>query len=272
MSIRDGLKRAVVTPEINSCINRIPKPVGSFGYDPWGYNTDGLKVWMGLFKPLYDHYFRVQTFGLEHVPKTKRVLIVANHSGQLPIDGALIGVALATNPYGPRAPRMMVERWLPTLPFIGNAFNEAGAVVGDPVNCVKMLRNEEAVVVFPEGIKGSGKAFSKRYQLQKFGSGFMHIAMEENVPIVPVGVVGCEETLPSLGNFAMLAYLLRMPYFPICPILPLPARVRLYFGRPMVFKGEIQSEQEVLRNVHRVRYAIEGLIAQGLKERKGWFQ
>ena len=271
MFLRNTLKKMLVTPEIEKSFERIPKPVGSFGFDPWGYNTEGAKIWMGLFKPLFDHYFRVKTFGLENIPTRGRVLLVANHSGQLPVDGGLIGVAMATNPSGPRAPRLMVDRWVPTIPFLGNAFNEGGAVLGDPVNCAKMLRNEEAVIVFPEGVRGSGKPFRKRYQLQRFGQGFMHLALQEKAPIIPVGVVGGEEVMPSLANLNLLAHLLRMPYFPVCPPFPLPVHVRLYFGEPMMFEGSDESEIEVQRKVSQVKTEIAALVKRGLRQRKGWF-
>jgi len=271
MYIRNALKKIFVTPEINQSYQKIPKPVGSFGYDPWGYNTEGAQIWMGFFKALYDHYFRVKAYGLSNIPAEGRVLIVANHSGQIPVDGGLIGVAMATNSSGPRAPRLMVDRWVPTVPFLGNAFNEGGAVLGDPVNCAKMLQNEEAVIVFPEGVRGSGKVFKKRYQLQRFGHGFMHLAINENAPIVPVGVVGCEEAMPSVTNLNLLAHLLRVPYVPLCPPVPLPTQVRLYFGEPMHFGGQDQSEVEVQRKVKQVKQSIDALIQRGLSERKGWF-
>ncbi len=266
------LRHRIVTADIEKQIDNIPKPVGSFGYDPWGYNREGAKVWMSLFKPLYDHYFRVEAFGLENIPKQGRVLIIANHSGQLPIDGGMIGMALCTNPHGPRAPRAMIERWIPTLPFIGNALNEAGAVIGDPENCAKMLRNEEAVIVFPEGARGAGKPYKKRYQLQGFGQGFMHLAIQEKTPIIPVGVVGCEETIPSLGNLKSLAKLLGMPYFPIALPIPLPAKIILEFGEPLYFDGDIASEAHVEAQVNQVKSAIHMLIQQGLSRRKGWFK
>lgn len=266
------IKQQLITAEINASIEKIPKPTGSFGYDPWGYHKEGAKIWMSLFKPLYDHYFRVEAFGLENIPPQGRVLIIANHSGQLPIDGAMIGVALCTNPHGPRAPRAMIERWIPTLPFIGNALNEAGAVIGDPENCAKMLRNEEAVIVFPEGVRGSGKPYQKRYQLQRFGHGFMHLAMQENTPIIPVGVVGCEEAIPSLGNAKTLAKILGMPYLPIAMPFPLPTKIILEFGEPLFFTGEIENEQTVEAHVKTVKQVIQNLIDSGLQRRQGWFK
>ena len=268
MQFRAFLKKKLVSSEIDTCINQIPKPVGSFGFDPWGYNIEGAKVWMALFKPLYDRYFRVKTFGLENIPKEGRVLIISNHSGQLPIDGALIGTGMVTNAHGPRAPRVMIERWVPTIPFIGNALNEAGAVIGDPVNCVKMLQNEEAVIVFPEGVRGSGKPFKDRYQLKRFGHGFMHIAIEEKTPIIPVGVVGCEESMPSLGNLKSIAKMLGMPYLPMCLPFPLPTKVVITYGEPMYFSGNVECEKEVEKKVASVKNEIKKLIQHGLQD---WF-
>ncbi|MGH8456948.1 MAG: 1-acyl-sn-glycerol-3-phosphate acyltransferase, partial [Stenotrophobium sp.] len=145
--------------------------------------------------------------------------------------------------------------------------NAWGGVIGDPVNCVKMLENDEAIIVFPEGVRGSGKLYKQRYQLQRFGNGFMHLAMNSRAPIIPCGVVGCEETMPSLYNIAPLAKLLGIPYVPVAPPLPLPARVYLNFGEPMVFKGSVESEDAVTERVEQVKTEIRKLIEKGLKER-----
>ena len=144
---REALYRRLVTPELDELFSRIPKPVGSFGFDPWGYNEDSAKLALGVIKWLYDHYFRVTTHGLENIPAQGRLLVIANHSGQLPLDGVLIGAALATNPDGPRAARAMVERFFPTVPWLGNWLNSVGAVIGDPLNCAKMLEREEVIIV-----------------------------------------------------------------------------------------------------------------------------
>lgn len=272
MGLKALLRNQFVTPEIEAAVNRIPKPVGSFGYDPWGYNVEGVKVWMSVIKPLYEHYFRVSTDGLENIPSHGRVLVVANHGGQLPVDGALIGYSMATNQLGPRAPRIMIERWVPTLPFVGNAMNEAGAVIGDPENCVKMLRNEEAVIVFPEGLRGATKPYRKAYQLQRFGTGFMHIAIKEKCPILPVGVIGCEEIMPSVGNFKPLASLLNAPAMPMVLPFLIPARVRIKFGELMHFDGEITNELDIAAKVNQVKKQIDRLLKTGLEEREGWFR
>ncbi len=265
------LTARLTSPEVAELVERIPKPVGSFGYDPWGYHADSLGAAISVFKWLYDHYFRVQAIGLEHVPKTGRVLLIANHSGQLPLDGVLIGIALATNPHGPRAPRAMVERFLPTVPWVGNLLNRWGAVLGDPQNCIKMLERDEPVIVFPEGVRGSGKPFAERYRLKRFGSGFVHMAMRTGAPIVPVGVVGCEETMPSFGNLKPVARLLGLPYLPMMVPVPLPARVSLHFGEPIVFADDAKSEREIDERAALVKRSVRDLIDRGLSERTSIF-
>jgi 1-acyl-sn-glycerol-3-phosphate acyltransferase len=272
MKIRELLKRALVSPETEAHVDKIPIPVGSFGYDPWGYNSETFKIALSVFKPLYEKYFRVEAVGLENIPQSGRLLVIANHSGQLPIDGALVGYAMATNPVAPRAVRAMIERWFPGTPFIGNTLNEFGAVLGDPVNCEKMLERDEAIIVFPEGIRGAGKPWSKRYKLQRFGNGFMHLAVKTNTPILPVGIVGCEETMPTPFHLNGLARLLNLPYVPVTTPFPLPAKVRLHFGKPMVFDGSLQDEDQAATKVELVKDEINKLIQQGLSERKGWFK
>jgi len=270
--LRERALTQLVTPEIEALVHRIPKPVGSFGYDPWGYNEDTFKIALGVVKLIYDRYFRVTATGLENVPAQGRVLIVPNHSGQLPLDGFMIGVALALNPHGPRLARAMIERFFPTVPWVGNFLNAIGAVIGDPGNCVKMLEMDEAVIVFPEGVRGSGKLFRDRYRLKRFGNGFMHLAINHDVPIVPTAVIGCEETMPALADIRPLARLLGLPYFPLLPLYwPLPARVHLYFGKPMRFAPGPVSEAAAAERVEQVKEEIRKLIALGLSERASVF-
>ncbi|NKF22186.1 lysophospholipid acyltransferase family protein [Solimonas marina] len=271
LASRESLYRQIVTPDVEDQISRMPKPVGSYGYDAWGYNENAAKLGLGVVKLLYEKYFRVVAHGIENIPTQGRALFIANHSGQLPMDGVLIGGAMALNPHGPRAPRAMVDRFFPTVPWLGSVMTGIGAVIGDPLNCVKMLEQDEAIIVFPEGVRGSGKLYRKRYQLQRFGNGFMHLAMQTGAPIVPVGVVGCEETMPSFANIAPLAKLLGLPYVPFGPLLPLPARVYLNFGEPICFDNTATSEEAVTERVELIKDKIRELMARGLAERKSVF-
>lgn len=265
------IKSLLITPEIEATVARMPKPVGSFGFDAWGYHADAVKVGFALAQRLYDHYFRVSASGLEHIPAQGRALIIANHSGQLPFDAVMTGVAMMRNPSAPRAPRAMFERFLPGVPWVGNLLNGLGGVVGDPINCAKMLAAEEAILVFPEGVRGSGKPYRQRYQLQRFGRGFMHLAIQHRTPIIPLGIVGCEETMPSLSRMQPLAKCFGLPYLPLAFPLPLPARIYLNFGAPMWFDEGATTEADIDHRVEQVKARITELMADGLAQRKTIF-
>ncbi|MGO1460939.1 MAG: lysophospholipid acyltransferase family protein [Oleiphilaceae bacterium] len=271
MSLVSFLKSRLASKELDEHIGCIRKPIGSLGYDPWGYNNNTVKYAFSLAKLIYEKYFRVEAQGVEHIPAEGPVLIVGNHSGQLPIDGILVGYALASRQKSPRIPRAMIERFFPTVPWLGNFLNEVGAALGDPVNCARMLANKEAIIVFPEGVRGSGKLYRDRYKLQRFGPGFMHLAMKYNAAIVPVGVVGCEETIPAIANIKPLAKSLGLPYVPLAMPVILPAKVHLNFGPPMYFNSEDIPDAQINERVEQVKGEIDRLIAKGLKERKRLF-
>lgn len=250
------------------------RPQNEYGVDPWGYSLEYSLSALGPFLWLYKHYFRVETHGLEKMP-AKRVLLVANHSGQLPIDGAMIAVAMLTEATPPRPIRSMVEKWVPSLPFVSTFFARVGQVVGTPENCRALLEMDQTILVFPEGVKGISKLYAQRYQLQEFGLGFMRLALETNTPIVPIAVVGGEEQAPAVVNLKPVAKLLGFPVFTLTPYgapLPLPVKYRLYFGDPLVFGGRPDDEDsELERKVKVVRTAIQTLIDKGLNERQAVF-
>ncbi len=253
---------------IQDYVNVFPNRVGSQGFDAWGFNIKNMKNNMRLTKYMYEDFYKVETVGLENIPKEGRCLIIPNHSGQLPFDGMLVGYSLLTNPNGARAPKAMVERFLPTVPFIGNWLSSVGAVIGDPINCERMLDNEEAIIVFPEGVRGSNKLYKQRYQLQRFGSGFMHLAMKHNAPIIPVGIVGMEETIRSYADIKPLAKLLGMPVAPLVVPFIFPSKVFIYFGKPIYFENDVHKESDIKDRVDTVKAAINDLLQQGLARRE----
>ncbi|MEN9448072.1 MAG: hypothetical protein RJA25_1362 [Bacteroidota bacterium] len=253
-------------------VNVFPNNTGTFGYDAWGFNLKKIKNNIRFVKYLYESFFKVEAFGLENIPKEGKCLIIANHSGQLPIDGALIGYAMLSNPSGPRAPKAMIEKFFPTVPFVGNLLNSIGAVIGDPVNCERMLSNNEAVIVFPEGVRGSNKLYKHRYQLQRFGNGFMHLAMAYDTPIIPVAVIGMEESIRSYANIKPLAKLVGLPVAPLVIPYIFPSKAYIYFGKPMYFKNDTQNESEVKARVDLVKVAIDEMIQEGLKKRNAFYE
>src|SRR5439155_6825486 len=134
-------------------------------------------------------------------------------------DGAMIGVALLTEGNPPRAIRAMVEKWVPSLPYVSTFMARVGQIVGTPENCRRLLEADEAILVFPEGVRGLGKLWSQRYQLQEFGLGFMRLALETNTPVVPIGVVGAEEQSPAVLSLGPLAKVLGFPYLNVTPTI-----------------------------------------------------
>jgi 1-acyl-sn-glycerol-3-phosphate acyltransferase len=248
-----------------------------FGFDPFGLSRDSIKTAMVFARWLYRYYFRAEAFGIEHVPANGRVILVSNHSGQLPFDALVIGCACFLEAKHPRLVRAMVEFFVPSVPFASYLFARWGQITGTPENCRRLLANEEAVLVFPEGARGISKPFSQRYQLAPFGRGFMRLALETGAPIVPVAVIGAEEQAPAI-NIKPLARLFRTPAFPIVPYppfvaaVPLPVKYRVYFGEPMRFTGDPDDDDEALADqIKTVRSRIQSLIHVGLAEREHVF-
>jgi 1-acyl-sn-glycerol-3-phosphate acyltransferase len=267
-----GLKQklidAYLSDDEKSRVERAMHHLASTGFDPWGVNPETLKASVASTLWFYRKYFRVATTGIQNIPNG-RVLLVANHSGQIPVDGMLIATAVLLEREPPRLVRGMVERWAPSLPFVSTFFSRCGQVTGDAHNAKALLESDECVMVFPEGVSGSGKTVFERYELQRFGTGFVRLAMETKTPIVPIGVIGCEEMLPSLSKLRPLAKTLGIPYIPVIPtLLPLPTKVTIRFGEPIQFEGSAdEPDSEIHAKVEIVRNAIRTELEAGLKAR-----
>jgi len=266
---------SMVGEDLHGRIEQVARNENEFGVDPFGFDLNYALAAMAPFVWLYKQYFRVQTFNIDRVP-SGRVLLVSNHSGQLPLDGAMIVVALLTEAPRPRVVRSMVEKWVQTLPYVSTFMARAGQIVGTPENCRRLLEAEEAILVFPEGVRGLGKTWGQRYQLQDFGLGFMRLALETKTPIAPVAVIGAEEQAPSLANLKPLAKILGFPFVPLTPTvipLPLPSRYRIYFGEPMTFSGRADDEDaELDKKVAAVKATIRSMLDEGLKARTHVFR
>lgn len=262
--------------EIDDRLQRLPTALNEYGYDPWGLHRDVIARAMLIATFWYRYWFRVETHGIDRLP-SGRLLLIGNHAGQIPIDAAMIATAMILEAEPPRIARAMGEYWLPTIPFVNVFMVRTGSVVGARKNCVDLLRAEEAVIAFPEGVRGMNKLFRHRYQLQAFGAGFMRLALETHTPIVPVAVVGSEEQGPAIANVQWLARLLRMPAFPITltwphlgplGLVPFPVKYHVYFGAPMYFEGHHNDGDEVIaEKVETVKHEIQTMIQAGLDAR-----
>jgi 1-acyl-sn-glycerol-3-phosphate acyltransferase len=259
---------------------------GEYETDEWGMDLEVLEAVAPFFEFLYRKYWRVTTTGLERVPDTGRALFVVNHSGQLPFDGAMLASAIRLEHPKNRLVRTMFASWFPTLPFISPLFVKCGQVTATEDNGVRLLENNELVSVFPEGIKGVGKLYKDRYQLVRFGrGGFIRMALKTQTPILPVAVVGAEETYMSLAKSDLIAKMIGFPYFPITPtfpwlgllgVIPMPTKWYIDIGEPIPMdhygpKAD-QNLMLVSQLTDQVRSVVQKMINERLAQRKSVFR
>jgi 1-acyl-sn-glycerol-3-phosphate acyltransferase len=217
---------------------------GDYVVDEFGFDADLTdNVVIPLLRPLYRTWFRVETSGLHHVPDTGGALIVANHSGTIPLDALMTSVALHDDHPAHRHLRLLGADLLFQLPVVGPLSRKHGSTLACNADAERLLAAGELVGVWPEGYKGIGKPFADRYKLQRFGrGGFVSAALRTGTPIVPCAIVGAEETYPKIGDIPVLARLLNLPYFPVTPTfpllgplgaVPLPSKWLIEFGEPV---------------------------------------
>jgi 1-acyl-sn-glycerol-3-phosphate acyltransferase len=268
--------------EVDERYRRLATPLNEYGYDPFGFDKDTARWPAIIFALVYRYWFRVESFGLENLPKRGPVLIVANHAGNtFAWDAAMIGTAVFLEGDPPRLSRGLGEYYLPTIPFFNEFMARVGSVVGTPENCKQLFQRGECVLVFPEGARGFVKPYSKAYQLQRFGTGFMRLALEHDVPILPVGVVGSEEQSPGLADVKWIGRLVGSPAFPITwtmpwlgplGMIPFPVKYRLHFGPLLRFSGRHDADDaEIDGKIEDVKREVGRLLQHGLQKRTGWF-
>ncbi|RME85626.1 MAG: acyltransferase family protein [Caldilineae bacterium] len=258
---------------------------GEYEVDAWGYDPEFTDYILPLAGFFFNKYWRVEMNGLDHIPVEGRALMVANHSGILPLDGAMISYGVREYHPAHRLVRALVADWFPTLPFFSLLLTRTGQVLAHPDNGRRLLEQEELVLVFPEGYKGVGKHFRDRYKLARFGrGGFVRMAIEARAPIIPVSVVGAEETYPLLYNLKPLARLLGFPYFPITPtfpwlgplgLIPLPTKWFIDIGEPIdtsQYDSELAANPAFVSDItDLVRTKVQEQIDGRLARRKSVF-
>jgi 1-acyl-sn-glycerol-3-phosphate acyltransferase len=255
--------------------------VDDFGFDP---------IYDAKIRPfldfLYERYFRVVCEGVDRVPSSGRCVLVANHSGTLPLDGVMLKCALQREHSAHRDVRWLTEDFIFHFPFLGAINNRLGAVRACQENAERLLEQEALVAVFPEGVKGIGKLFRERYRLQRFGrGGFIKLCLRTRTPIVPVALIGAEEINPLLFRVELFAKAMGLPYIPVTATFPLlgpaglapaPTKWKFFFGEPIELEGygPEAADDEILvgRLAERVRATIQGMLDHALGERRSvWF-
>jgi 1-acyl-sn-glycerol-3-phosphate acyltransferase len=255
--------------------------------DEWGRSESMRALARRVYEPIYKQWFRAEWEGLDKIPRHGGALIIANHAGAVPSDAPVImhGIEeeLKRPVYG------LADYLFKALPVVGTMWARVGGVPAHPENAYRLLREQQQLVlVFPEGSKGTGKLYRERYQLRRFGrGGFVEIAMRAGVPIVPIAVVGAEEAMPILWKSAALARITGLPYAPLTanmlafgPLLgaltPLPAKFKLRVLEPV--KIDVPPDQDrysksrIMDEAERIRVQLQESLYEMLQARRSiWF-
>ncbi|MFF7469119.1 1-acyl-sn-glycerol-3-phosphate acyltransferase [Streptomyces sp. NPDC008092] len=259
---------------------------GEYEVDDFGYDEELTdQVLMSLLRPVYEKYFRVDVKGMENIPAHGGALIVANHSGTLPMDGLMMQVAVHDRHPANRHLRLLAADLVFVLPVVNELARKLGHTLACAEDAERLLAQGELVGVMPEGFKGIGKPFSERYKLQRFGrGGFVSTALRQGVPIIPCSIVGAEEIYPMIGNAKTLARVLGIPYFPLTPTfpwlgplgaVPLPTKWTIQFGEPIRTDGyppEAAEDPMLMFNLtDQVREQIQHTLYKLLVQRRSVF-
>jgi 1-acyl-sn-glycerol-3-phosphate acyltransferase len=254
--------------------------------DEFGYDSKFTETIRPIFEFLYTVWWRVEASGVENIPAMGPALVVANHSGVLPWDGAMIKLAVRHEHPARRECRLLALDMFALFPFLAPLLARMGEVRASQENGERLLRKGELVGVFPEGVKGVGKHFKDRYKLARFGrGGFVRLALRTQAPLVPCAVVGAEEIHPVVARADWVGRPLGLPYFPVTPtfpllgplgVVPLPTRWSIDFADPLPVDryGPEAAEDPILVNrlSEEVRSTIQSMIDGRLARRRSiWF-
>jgi 1-acyl-sn-glycerol-3-phosphate acyltransferase len=217
---------------------------GDYQVDEFGFDEELTdRVLLAALRPLYRNWFRVEVSGMENVPDEGAALVVANHSGTIALDALMTQVAVHDEHPRHRHLRLLAADLVFRTPLLAELARKGGSTLADNADAGRLLTGGHLVGVWPEGFKGTGKRFSERYKLQRFGrGGFVAAALRTGAPIVPCAIVGAEEIYPIIGNLPTTARLLGLPYLPVTPtwpwlgplgLLPLPSKWLIHFCPPV---------------------------------------
>ena len=282
---------ATTAPPTDEAVERLlaflrRRLTGDYDVDVFGFDEELTEqVLMPLFRPLYRRWWRVETSGIERVPSEGGALLVANHSGTLPFDAVMTKLALLDEHPAHRHLRELGADLVMRTPLLGTLARKSGNTLAHENDALALLERGELVGVWPEGFKGVGKRYAQRYKLQRFGrGGFVRVALQAQVPIIPVAIIGAEETYPMIADVRPLARLLGLPYFPVTwqfpwlgplGLVPLPSKWLIAFGTPIdtTRLGADAYKDPMLQFelADRVRDTIQQMLYRNLLGRRSMF-
>ena len=254
--------------------------------DEWGRSEHMRSILRRVYNPMYKYWFRVEWEGLEKIPSDGGALLIANHAGAIPPDAPAImhGIEqeLGRPVYG------LADYFFRTVPVVGTLWSRTGGVPAHPDNAYRILHDQKQLaLVFPEGTKATSKTYADRYRLRRFGrGGFVEIAMRAGVPVIPIAVVGAEESMPTVFRISGVAKMLGLPYFPVTVnsllmgpigyVTYFPTKIKLRVLDPVTFDVEPGQERysrsRVMDEAERIRAIMQDALHDMLRERRSvWF-
>jgi 1-acyl-sn-glycerol-3-phosphate acyltransferase len=234
------------------------------------------RLWM-----LASLYFRAEVRGLQHIPEEGPVLLVGNHSGgNLTPDTHVFTLAFSTYFGVERRFHQLAHNLVLSMPGLG-MLRKYGTVAATPENAQRALDVGAALLVYPGGdyevhrpTWDSGKV--------DFGGrrGFIRLAKDRKVPLVPVVSIGGQETALFLSRGERLAKLLgldRMFRLKVLPIslalpwglnvgdmlghIPLPAKITIQVLEPIdVSRMDVDEAYDLV--IGQMQTALTGLDAE----------
>jgi 1-acyl-sn-glycerol-3-phosphate acyltransferase len=254
-------------------VDRLELPFDACGIDPYGVSKRHLVVAFRALGFLYRRYFRVLARGTEHIPRRGRAMLVGNHSGGIAVDGAMVIASAFFELEPPRLAHGMAEKFMSRFPVLSIWAARCGQLTGLFDHGERLLEDGRLLMVFPEGARGTAKLYWERRSLVDFGTGFLRLAMKTRTPIVPFGFAGAGDAIPTIANLYRLGRALGVPYIPVTPYglaLPLPARLAVEYGPPLVFEGSGSEDDDAIAgHLERVKAEIARLIESAEALRAG---
>ncbi len=265
-----ALTNLVFTARERRRLSEIRYEGGVHGYDAFGLHPDGVAAGLAQMLPLYRAWFRVTSRKISNLPAQGAAIIVANHGGYLPFDGAMLWTDIVLNSEPVRIPRFVMDNFVLRIPLVGTTFARTGSVGGNRRNVHHLLEDGELVVVFPEGLAGIGKPWSQRYRVQSWSVGHAEMAIRHGAPVVPVAILGPDEQFPFAFRLPVPAF--GSPWVPVAvPPFPLPVPYRIVYGEPIELHRRWPKEKADLPGIvaeaaASVRDKLQALIDEARKE------
>ena len=202
------------------------------------------------------NYFDPEIRGLSNLPARGPYLLVGNHSGGAYTPDAPIFAAAYLRHWGMGAPlRPLAHNLLFSIPRLRSFMQRVGALPASPENAAQALARGDVILVYPGGDYESQRPFHESRRVD-FGrrKGFIRLALEQGVPVIPVVCHGANETVVTLTRGEWLAkitgltHVTRTKVFPLrwsvpfgvvpafVPHWPLPSKITIEVGHPMAWQ------------------------------------